>query len=356
MDRTSLDQELMPLVRRMHQCLRASVRARGVSAPQLALQTSIHRNMAYKLLRSDLDFVPAASVVERIRIFLQEDMSDKKVCRLIELCEKYQRLKRSRTLKGRVRKVKLPVWTMAHPDVRRGAELFRERLQQEMKRRKVEVLSEFIRMLGVSHATLHAYICEEYEPKVPSPRLLGHVRDRIQTISDEDAQIILEAHTLQTSLAHSKKYISRVRRDLDAHRAAGESSEQRTWSGRHMPPVSEVNSSGGSCFTAQYLDHFQVGDLPYILTPETFRKIKVSKLPPAQLAELLQCTNLALEKARMCFLILAQLSPHAVREDLVRRIGQNADLLWRAYKVASAFVPREYLKALDSIQLEGRCD
>lgn len=264
---------------------------------------------------------------------------------------------------------------MTDKHVTEACQLLRQRLREAMKKRGYLTRAQLAHFIGVSINTIHPYL-RQNKVALPSPETLKRIRDSIPEISDADAKIIGIAYSRKMSQSHSQAADKRLGRKGPRHavtapvRPPARSDDTAPTSGNTDEAIgrlvrqlfSTITQNG--CFTSDPTDpvallrtfvgqRYQVGDMPSILTKENFEKINVSHWSEQSRQQFLNYANLVLEESRKCMVLLAQFESDKLRDDLLRRLARNADLLWRTYKVASSVAPIDYVQ---DIELASKCE
>lgn len=364
--------EGMQLIRRH---VRAYMEAEKLSKSQLAERVGLHRGTVRKVLNDQkTGYVAPPDVIRRLQKKISALPADT-MKQLIELSDVQLKVRLSQNAKkARKHTSDAGRTNISDPKVRRGAELFHQRLREDMEQRGIEVVSLYCAALEISEKTLGRYLRED-SLMLPTSSLLDGVRERVKTITDEDAEVIRLARSRQSSLSRTTGYRSRrtsstanssqpglaasslatATAETAASPLSREAQHDLMW--QHF--AAQLHERNGklpkdylSLLTGNSLDSFQVGGMPYILTPENFSAINVAGWTPEERQHFANFTSFVLERARMCLVLLAQFHPDQLREELAKQIGNAADLLWGTFKAASSVAPIEYV---DSIRLERRC-
>lgn len=339
-----VDRKTDGLVDRFRERLRLYMHEHKLSIWGAERALKVHGESLQKILQAGA--LPRPNVMDRILRIIPFPSRDRG--RLIEACREFHASLSSRNRRGCRAALLTQPRTNQNPMIREAARLFRLRLQADMRRRRVKLVTDYARALGVSYGTLNRFFREDSDC-LPSRHFLREVRARIDLITDEDAAQIENAFWTQHS-ERQPRTEGRKRNLRKSRLAAAQSSNgaRPIAAGKVTPsrPV-DIPQRLLEVLLASGLKRFQVGDFPYILSTQEFSRISTAKWTEAEKSQLLDFVNFVLEQARLCMLVLAQLSPDKVRENVARKIGQNADLLWRTYKVASSIVPIEYLDSID---------
>ncbi|HSX25129.1 MAG TPA: hypothetical protein VLG69_04145, partial [Candidatus Andersenbacteria bacterium] len=113
-----------------------------------------------------------------------------------------------------------------------------------------------------------------------------------------------------------------------------------------QPMVSECPSSV-KILSAIADKEYSAGDMPFILSKANFRDVDSKDWSKDDILRFQNFANLVLELSRKCLLIVAQLSKENLRDELIRRLGKNLDMLWSTYKVAASVAPIEYIQDIE---------
>lgn len=266
------------------------------------------------------------------------------------------------------------------PQIKKAIDLLRQRLRDFTKEHNLSIV-DLARQLGVSDQTLK-HFTEPGNKRLPNDKNLAQITKLgLGTVFSEDDVSVLEiANSRMASLAHSgakKKKgsseggtVTKRPSPLEpAFKPSVANVDSRDNSNRHVQSVldkekicqaisllGEVVSVPATAvldlLLAQLHDRYEVGDMSAVLSAETFQTINVLAWNTEQLNQLTAYANFTLEEARRCLLLIAQLSPNEVREDLVDRLRRNLALFWPTYKAASSVHPHEYVR---SVELETLC-
>lgn len=264
---------------------------------------------------------------------------------------------------------------MTDKNIAEASQLLRQRLLEAMQKRGLKTREQLAELIGVSVNTINPYLRQK-KVAIPLPMTLKRIRDKITEISEADAKIIGIAYSRKMSQSRSQAADKRFSRKRP-HRAISSPSTHVTQPtepevlpnskdaavGRLVRQLFSTITQNG-CSNADAIDpvallrtfvgqRYQIGDMLSILTRKNFEEIDTSYWSDQNQQQFLNYANLVLEESRKCMLLVAQFVPDELREDLLRRLARNADLLWRTYKVASSVAPIDYVQ---DIELASKCE
>lgn len=262
--------------------------------------------------------------------------------------------------------------TAKDPQIVRAIKLLRSRLREFMRKKGLETQDELADMLSMSRQTLGPYLWPK-SGVLPTPDTMERIRKVVDTISDEDATLIGKAYSRRRSLGGAGGTDEEVSASLPSAvsvssaptakvpaRPSGQVGDAEI--GRLVRQLFQAIAGNGAATVGfnpvEYLlqqaqTRYNVGDKIAVPTEKNFTSVDVSAWTEADWNAFLAYTTLSLEEARKCMLILAQFKSDEARQHTLKHIGQNADLLWRAFQLASAVVPMLHVKDID---LQHLCD
>lgn len=255
---------------------------------------------------------------------------------------------------------------MSDTQIKEASRLLLQRLREGMRKCDLPTLPALAAFIDVPENTLRHWF-REGEHSLPNARTLQKIREKLPVISDDDARVIETAYSRRVSISRAGP--KKGRRSRERERASeimfsqSPSSDRDATIGRLVRQLfREVIPNGHgekpatidavTFFSSQAAGRYDIGDMPAVLTKENFETVDVSQWTEHERQQFLGYANLALEEARKCLLLLAQFTPENDREELLKRLGRNADLLWRTYRAASSVAPMEFVR---DIELAGMC-
>ena len=253
------------------------------------------------------------------------------------------------------------------PEIIAAGQILRARLVEYKALKKFGSNSDLARDLGVSQSQIQRYI-HVGNTMLPTDGILVKISKKIEAFTQEEISAIGKAFSRQTSLS----------RALGAQRRWGTKQEKATEKpkGQSLPqPVQQRSTQTTLALTPDWqekvglllkmfgpllnsqdrnekpvslvdYDSHMIGGQPYILTMQNFRGIKSSDIKPGELDKFLTHTINLLQLARRSMIVIAQLPEHD-QQELLARLGKEADLFLRSLKVAQSLVPMEYIKDVD---------
>ncbi|OGZ68660.1 MAG: hypothetical protein A3D44_04060 [Candidatus Staskawiczbacteria bacterium RIFCSPHIGHO2_02_FULL_42_22] len=247
------------------------------------------------------------------------------------------------------------------PQVVAAAKLLRDKLKLTMERKKITSVSKLARYLCVPRPTIQDYFSDSNTSRLPTPKTLNRIRRRASEITEEDARIIETGFSRMISRTRSegaKTKIEGPKAGPDNRPAPSvpppfeQSAEPESLALQLIAMILEDAAKASSLnpialLSQAGLGRYSVGDMPWILTKDNFRCFDITKWTPEEQGQFLAYTNLVLEQARKCMLLLAQFEPGQVRDELGERLARNADLLWQTFRVATHVLPGELIKDID---------
>lgn len=255
------------------------------------------------------------------------------------------------------------------PQIKAASDLLVARMQEFMANHNIPSGSALARETGLPEGSVNGYL---YRGRLPEPGYLRRLCEKITTITDADAKILAVASSRNISL--SRSHAGAQPREGKPRSKGGHGTLAKEPPVNSQPHPAQV-LPGRDVLTevhvgrlvmelwqalvpagaqtqavslwAQDQSPYAIGDMPAVLTKDNFREIDASSLPAEEKDKLVAYANRAFEEARKCLVLLAQLAPADMREEMLARLKVNATLLWRTYKVAKHVVPEEFLKDID---------
>lgn len=266
---------------------------------------------------------------------------------------------------------------MADKQIAEASQLLRKRLREVMEQQGLKSQEKLADYLGISRGTIGPYFWPK-ESSLPTPETLQKLREKIPTITDEDARILETAYSRKASQSRSRGSEKRFGKKRSSRQPPAPSASPGTTRQTLAPSSSDDKDAKIGRLVRQLLtevaqngsvkadisdplallhshaeERYRIGDMPSILTKENFETVNVLGWSEVEQQQFLGYANLVLEESRKCMLLLAQFTPDQIRDELLEQLARNADLLWRTYKAASSVAPIEYVK---DIELARKCE
>lgn len=249
------------------------------------------------------------------------------------------------------------------PLIEEAVRRLRECLRRTIKQRRMEKhgVRAQAQALRVSATSLRKWLNDD---RLPTDRILRRLKS-ILTLTREDVRTIRRGINRRRSLASQGTRTSVAEAD-EASRGGGR--RHRT---SPRPPEGAQKPAGVAGTHAQALqeirailarigltdparrraeDHWTVGGLPFVLTPQNFTSLDGKYWTPATTKE----TVRLIRELRKRLITLAQLGPDPARTETLRDLAAELRELFIAYTAANAVVPIQCVKTIEEQMLRER--
>jgi hypothetical protein len=250
-------------------------------------------------------------------------------------------------------------------EVRQAVVLLRTRLLEFKAERNIDSLEGLAQAVGIPFNSFR--YADPGNKVLPSPKNLERLERGLPNLTEQDMRTLKKAMARSTSLSRSQA--SKTRRGesgqpasqppclpapfLGASANVAESQATKVADLDRvkqatlllMAETGEISEADPvSILLSMIDDRYDIGEMPAILQSSTFGRIDAGLWPPEYVNQLVGYANFLLEEMRRCLLVVAQITPDEVREELLERLSKNLGQFWPAYRAASSVAPHEYVR------------